>query len=433
VDVLQHALGVVGHLEAEVRARPLAPRVREVGRVEVALEQRELELEAQDDVQAVRDLVGRYADRRGPHDVDRAVDVLPGVAAEALRERALQVREAPAPEARAATDHVLPQPALRLVDRARDARPERRAGERGVDVRLVQAVTELVERAEDRVEVVLGVAGRQPHVARRDRGRERVDRVVQAPAPVVDADLAQDRRDQLSLGVDRERSADDERVVRGDRRGLDERDEAVAHPPQRVLGVGRAHARLEVVEQRVVGALDLGKAGDVAPAQLDVAAQVRLEEREVRGLARPRPRLVAGRAGVRHLLDELARHPPRLVEVAAADAQEVGVEVGLGRRGREQLSDAVVDEAVVGEPLERRALLRAPLGARRRHHDLLVPAEQHRHPLEVRDLGEAAAELGERGGGHGHGPAQCGASGAAVSRAELSPPPRATTLRARAR
>jgi hypothetical protein len=50
----------------------------------------------------------------------------------------------------------------------------------------------------------------------------------------------------------------------------------------------------------------------------------------------------------------------------------------------------------VRDALERGALTGPPLRTGRRHHDLLVPGEEHRHPLEVGDLGEAGAQLDER-------------------------------------
>ena len=120
-----------------------------------------------------------------------------------------------------------------------------------------------------------------------------------------------------------------ERVVVGRRGLLDERDEAVAQPGEGVLGLRGAHLGLVVVEQRVVRPLGLGEARDPAPAQLDVAPHGRLEQREVRVLARAQPRLVAGRARVRELLDQLGRDAARLLEVATGDADEVLVELGL--------------------------------------------------------------------------------------------------------
>src|SRR5207247_1771343 len=94
-------------------------------------EQLLLELEAEDDVEAVGDLVGVTANQAGPDGVDSAdkggfVD-----SAEPLREEGLQLRIEPAPEGGAAADEVLPRAALRLVDRARRAALLRVATPRG--------------------------------------------------------------------------------------------------------------------------------------------------------------------------------------------------------------------------------------------------------------------------------------------------------------
>ena len=169
-----------------------------------------------------------------------------------------------------------------------------------------------------------------------------------------------------------------------------------------VLRLGRGQPGLEVVEQRVVGALDLREAGDVALAQLDVAPQVGRKSAKSERLARPRQTSWPAAAGVDELGDEVGGDPARLVEVPPGDADGVGVDVGLGLGLLEQLADAIVDEALVGQAADRRALLGAPPGAGRGHHHLLVPGEEDGHALEVGDLGQARAQLGEDGEVAGH-------------------------------
>ena len=63
VHVLQAAERVGGNLDAEQAAHPLAPRAGQIPDGELARDQRELELEAQDDMQRVGERVGRDADR----------------------------------------------------------------------------------------------------------------------------------------------------------------------------------------------------------------------------------------------------------------------------------------------------------------------------------------------------------------------------------
>ena len=73
------AAQVVGHVDPEHRAHLVRPRRGQVGRVERALDELELELEAQDDVQRVGQLVGLDADERRRDDVDRLQEVLEAV------------------------------------------------------------------------------------------------------------------------------------------------------------------------------------------------------------------------------------------------------------------------------------------------------------------------------------------------------------------
>ena len=78
VHVLQDAAGVVGDLDAEQPAHAVVPRGGQVGDLERALDQRDLELEAQDDVQRVGERVGRDADQRRLDRGDRARGARPG-------------------------------------------------------------------------------------------------------------------------------------------------------------------------------------------------------------------------------------------------------------------------------------------------------------------------------------------------------------------
>ena len=98
-------------------------------------------------------------------------------------EQRVDPRRQHAGEGAPATDHVLPHPALRLVEPQRLAVAERRAPQRLGDPVLVQPVTAFVHRAvQAGGEVRLLPARRDPHVAGADPGRERVHRVVHPPA-----------------------------------------------------------------------------------------------------------------------------------------------------------------------------------------------------------------------------------------------------------
>ena len=67
----------------------------------------------------------------------------------------------------------------------------------------------------------------------------------------------------------------------------------------------------------------------------------------------------------------------------------------------EQPADLGEVNFVVRDAAERRELLGADRGAARRHHHVLVPAEERRGLAEIGDLGEAPAQLVELGLAHG--------------------------------
>ena len=132
MHVLQHADAVVRRLDADERAHALVPGGRQIVDAEVAAHQRELELEAQEDVQVVGDLVGLDADQRRLDEVGGAHELLERDVAELLGERLPDLGEVPLPERARAADHVLPEARLRLVqaerggvaaERALDRRP----------------------------------------------------------------------------------------------------------------------------------------------------------------------------------------------------------------------------------------------------------------------------------------------------------------------
>ena len=159
MHVLQHAVAVVRDLEAEQPVHALAPRGRQVGGGEPALEQRELEVEPQRDVQVVGRLVGLRPDQRAPDAVEAAVERRVVHLAERVREVPLQPRQQPRAERPPAADDVLPQPALGLVDAQRGASVQRRAAQRRGEVGVVEAVAELVQPAVERpAEIVVAPA-----------------------------------------------------------------------------------------------------------------------------------------------------------------------------------------------------------------------------------------------------------------------------------
>ena len=114
--LLQHAFDHPCRLDTEVLAELRVERFRQVGRSDLAREHLALELEAQDDMERVRHLVGIDAGHGRRDPVERTMEILQPHVSEPLRKRLLESREEEAPRREAAPDDVLPQPALRLVE-----------------------------------------------------------------------------------------------------------------------------------------------------------------------------------------------------------------------------------------------------------------------------------------------------------------------------
>ena len=97
--------------------------------------------------------------------------------------------------------------------------------------------------------------------------------------------------------------------------------------------LGGLHPRLEVVEQRVVGVLEL-EALDVAALELDHALEVGQEGGEVGALAGRLPGVLGDRGRARDLGSQLGRHPARLLPVAPGDPDQAGLERVVRRPSR---------------------------------------------------------------------------------------------------
>jgi hypothetical protein len=323
-------------------------------------------------------------------------------AGELLRELRLERRIEELPGREVPPDEVLPHPALRLVERRRDAVRERRPRERRVDLVLVDPVAELVEAREDAVDAVLVEARRQPDVQGRHRGRERVHRLVEPPRGAVHPPPLEDGEREAALRVRREGPAQTGIVDRcGLADGVEHRDERGLQLLEDRLDLRGLHPRLVVVEDDVVRIVLRAEAPDVLPAQLEAPLEVRQENREVLLLARLEPGAVAERAGAREIRSELRRHARRLVVVPLRHADEARLErvvaVLLLESAQllEQLAELRRHLELVRDPVERRALLGTRCRAARRHLRLLVPREEAGGLVEIVDLAHAAAELVE--------------------------------------
>jgi hypothetical protein len=276
------------------------------------------------------------------------------------------------------------------VHAERDAVVERRACERRIDAVLVEPVADLVHEREEAGQAEVVEPRRDPHVAARGRGGERVHGVVNAPLVAIKAHRLDDLQPDLALRGDRK--------VGGQRRRLglhrdlaQQRHEAFAQAGEEHRHLGGGRTGLKAIEQRVVGMIGLGEAGRVALREFDVSAQRGREDREGVLLARIEPGGVAGRGGAGHLRGQLARHAPRALVVASHRADEQ--RILRARRRVEQCAQLGRHEPVVRQALERAERLTAGRGPGGRHHDLLVPLHDRPGVAEVRQLGEPLEQL----------------------------------------
>ena len=244
---------------------------------------------------------------------------------EPLGERLLQARVEMPPRRDAPPDDVLPEPALRLVERRRRAARERRAEVSRVDLALVQPVPELVETREDAVDVVGEEPRREADVVVRERDRKRMHRVVEAPRLFVHPPRPEHLERERALAVDGV-VAEEARVVDRLAKARDHLHEPVAEAIEDDLDFRRLHAGLVVVEHRVVRVVVRLVAGDVLAGQLEHPLELRPEDLVVARLPRPQPRLVPDRACARHLGAKVGRNAALLLVVAARDPDHARLE-----------------------------------------------------------------------------------------------------------
>ena len=220
---------------------------------------------------------------------------------------------------------------------------------------------------------------------------------VEAPAALAEPEVARAERSCISrCCLDRE-VAEEARVVDLLGRQLgDERHETLAEPGEDVAHLLRLHSRLEVVEQRVVGLVDLEARRVLAP-QRDVPLEVRPEQLEVVG----RPRLDPDR----ERLGAGARSAPRAARSAPSPpCPGRGARPGSGwprpSRSRATPRTAAAPRAARRAPPRRAArgrpsrssrALGADRTARRRHHRLLVPRGETAELGEVPQLAQPVA------------------------------------------
>ena len=229
--------------------------------------------------------------------------------------------------------------------------------------------------AQQRRADVLGIESRRDAQVRdRDPDRERVHGRVQAPGVGLEGqgrgDLARERVLRRGREVAEERRRVELGVRRHDR--LEQRDGAVAQAREHGAQIRGLHPGLEVVEQRVVGVLEL-EALHVAALELDDPLEVGEEGAEVGVLPGRLPRVLGERRLPGDRGAELGRYPASLLPVAAGHAHEAGIErvvFGVaegGVRGVDQAAELIGRQAAVPERGQGRDLLGAHRPAPWRH------------------------------------------------------------------
>ena len=358
-------------------------------------------------MQVVRELVGLDADQRRLDEVDRAQPLLQLDAGKGLGKRLAIRRVVVLPERARATDLVLPEPGLRLVQSERRGA----AGEGPLDLLaddplLVQPVAGLVDRGHERAaRVARRDTRRETDVVRTGARCERMRRAILPPGLHVEAEVADHALGERELRLGRELPCEERHVGTRPICDLgDERNELVAQRVQQRLEPSEAHVGLERVEQRVVPVSVMPERIGLLLLERDDPLERRTERGEVASRARALPDLEALGLCHRELAHEVGRHLHRAVAVASrlAEARPLSLVERVACRLRllDRLSERGVDHTLVQQRCQGRRLVGARLGALRGHHHLLVPAHQAGDAAEVDQLVHPTLEGGPRGRRH---------------------------------
>src|SRR5207245_5352999 len=193
---------VVGRRQAEQLLELLVPGGGHVGGLQLAVDQRLLQLESEDDVNVVSRLVRLDANEGRLHVVDGEYPIVERNVAETAVKRLPGSREEMVPKRPATADLVFPHPRLRFVDAERGRRAPRRAVVLTVESLFVHAVARFMKDAEERVvESLRVVARRDPAIAGAHAGAERVRGHVKPAGRKIEANRRRGRLAEDLLSV----------------------------------------------------------------------------------------------------------------------------------------------------------------------------------------------------------------------------------------
>ncbi len=239
---------------------------------------------------AVGHLVGIDADERRPDAVDRRAGTARSSGPRSPR--GTSPRAVGGTSARTAASGRRRSPRAGSGSRAgrRAAGRERGALEGGADAALVQPVADLVHGAEERLEVVLVVAGRDADIGRREPRAERMNRRVEPERLGLEAEGGDRRETELGAarlrGTARRRFPFLHRLAAAAISGIS----SSLSRAKTCMHLGRRRPRLEVVEEDVVGVGGGLEARDVLLLELELPVEPRAGTRRSRWPHAQRPR-----------------------------------------------------------------------------------------------------------------------------------------------
>ena len=322
VAVLQNAVLVVRHVDAEVLLVKSVPFARQVVYLEFAVHHALFQLIAHHDVQAVGDLVGLGADERGLGLVDSTVEFLRRVARE-RGEKLAELRENEAREGVGAAEQILIETALALVDAHGNAAVEHRVGKLVRAAGIVERVAALVDDGEHGGSKVIGkIVRRDALVEVRAEGRG-------------EGMLGRRKADMVEIQPHRAHKIAGERVLR--RLGeaavqhrvvelrlrldlLEKRHDVLAQRCKKLVALRHRQPVLILAEPVVVGVFFRRAVVREADVRLEDLFKHRLEERKVARLLRAVPDVV--RLDQKLLIGDVLVHRDLLHIADVLDEQE---------------------------------------------------------------------------------------------------------------
>ena len=368
MDVLQTAVGIVGHIDAEVLFILGVPGGGQVGHGQCALHQGLFQLIAHHDMQGVGQLVGLGADQARFGAVDGAPDLLGGDVGQLRGEQLLQRRVQVVDKGAGTAHQVLKQAGLALVNAHRRAVGDDGVVVVGVDVQLIQRVAALVgDAVEVREDVPGHVVGRDAHIAAPELGGEGVLALGQIAVGRVKAPQLHDLFADLTLGVDGPLLV--EKVgAHGLAAGLDvrqQRDDGFAQRREKFIALGNGQALLVAVQQDLIGVAVRRKIPGLGASGGDELFQIRREQAEiVRALGLgPGGHALAAQLGEGGVL--VGGDPGDLVVLALqiADLGALLLGLGVGSGLLQKGGGAVVDQQVKAGTAQNLGGLGAAIGA----------------------------------------------------------------------